>query len=84
MVQIQLPQPKWFRGVAVITSACHAEDREFDSRRDRHYFFGSIAQSVEHRTENPGVGGSIPPGATIGKFSWLASFYSIIDINEKK
>ena len=26
----------WSRGVAVITSACHAEDREFDSRRDRH------------------------------------------------
>ena len=26
----------WFRGVAVITSACHAEDREFDSRRNRH------------------------------------------------
>ena len=27
---------KWSRGVAVITSACHAEDREFNSRRDRH------------------------------------------------
>ena len=27
---------KWSRGVAVITSACHAEDREFDSRRNRH------------------------------------------------
>ena len=54
---------KWSRGVAVITSACHAEDREFDSRRDRHY--GSVAQLVEHRTENPGVGGSIPLGATI-------------------
>ena len=23
--------------------------------------FGQIAQLVEHRTENPGVGGSIPP-----------------------
>ena len=31
-----VPATKWFRGVAVITSACHAEDREFDSRRDRH------------------------------------------------
>ena len=30
------PATKWSRGVAVITSACHAEDREFDSRRDRH------------------------------------------------
>ena len=29
---------KWSRGVAVITSACHAEDREFDSRRDRHLY----------------------------------------------
>ena len=28
-------------------------------------YFGSIAQSVEQRTENPCVGGSIPPGATI-------------------
>ena len=58
------PATKWFRGVAVITSACHAEDREFDSRRNRH-FFGSIAQSVEQRTENPCVAGSIPAGATI-------------------
>ncbi len=32
---------KWSRGVAVITSACHAEDREFDSRRDRHLWFHS-------------------------------------------
>ena len=56
---------KWFRGVAVITSACHAEDREFDSRRDRHFLFGFIAQSVEQRTENPCVAGSIPAEATI-------------------
>lgn len=57
---------KWFRGVGVNTSACHAEDREFKSRRNRHFFyFGSVAQSVEHRTENPGVGSSILPGATI-------------------
>ncbi len=31
----------WSRGVAVITSACHAEDREFDSRRDRHFILAS-------------------------------------------
>ena len=55
---------KWSRGVAVITSACHAEDREFDSRRNRH-LFGFIAQSVEQRTENPCVIGSIPIEATI-------------------
>ena len=29
------PAP-WFRGVVVITSACHAEDREFNPRRNRH------------------------------------------------
>ena len=29
------------------------------------YFFGFIAQSVEQRTENPRVAGSIPAGATI-------------------
>ena len=47
----------------VNTSACHAEDRGFESRRDRHY--GFIAQSVEQGTENPCVAGSIPAGATI-------------------
>ena len=47
-----------------MTSACHAEDHGFKSRTDRH-FFGSIAQSVEQRTENPCVTGSIPVGATI-------------------
>ena len=58
----------WSRGVAVITSACHAEDREFDSRRDRHFFyFGSVAQSVEQGTENPCVGGSIPPRGTTNR-----------------
>ena len=46
----------------VNTSACHAEDRGFESRRNRHY--GFIAQSVEQRTENPCVAGSIPAGAT--------------------
>ena len=54
----------WFRSVVVITSACHAEDRRSESGRNRH-FFGFVAQSVEQRTENPCVGGSIPPEATI-------------------
>ena len=53
-------------GVVVNMSPCHGEDREFDPRQDRH-FFGSIAQLVEQRTENPCVGGSIPPCATICK-----------------
>ena len=29
----------WFRSVVVITSACHAEDREFEPRRNRHLFW---------------------------------------------
>ena len=61
-----VPATKWSRGVAVNMPACHAGDRRFDSRRDRHFFkiayilCGSVAQSVEQRTENPCVGGSIP------------------------
>ena len=47
----------------VITLACHARDRGFKSRRNRHC--GFIAQLVEHKTENLGVVGSIPTEATI-------------------
>ena len=35
---------------------------EFDSLGEYH---GAVAQLAEHRTENPGVGGSIPPRPTI-------------------
>ena len=42
-----IPATKWFRGVAVITSACHAEDREFDSRRNRHLWFHSSVGRAE-------------------------------------
>ncbi len=48
--------------------ACHAGDRGFESRQLRHYLKtldGLVAQSVEQRTENPCVGGSIPSQATI-------------------
>ena len=47
----------------VRTPACHAGGREFEPHPGRH--FASVAQSVEQRTENPRVDGSIPSGGTI-------------------
>ena len=40
-------------------------DRGFESHPLRH--LAQIAQSVEQRTENPRVGGSIPPLGTVSK-----------------
>ena len=58
--------------------ACHAGDRGFKSRPDRH-ISGSVAQSVEQWPEEPRVGGSIPPGATtifsINKLSDYSGFF---------
>ena len=47
----------------VRTLACHARGRGFEPHPGRQY--ASVAQSVEQGTENPCVGGSIPPGSTI-------------------
>ena len=50
-----------------MTSACHAPvtQKITSSNLVRTAIYGSIAQSVEQRTENPCVAGSIPAGATI-------------------
>ena len=42
--------------------ACHAGGRGFEPLSGRQ--LASVAQSVEQGTENPRVGGSIPPGGT--------------------
>ena len=47
----------------VRTPACHAGGRRFEPVLGRQ--FASVAQSVEQRTENPRVVGSIPTGGTI-------------------
>ena len=64
--------------------ACHAGGRGFEPHPDRHYSlsklscFASVAQSVEQGTENPRVGGSIPPGGTIFSMSAVALIEKII------
>ena len=53
----------WTSGVAVNMSPCHGEDRGFDSRQIRQRFIyvsGSVAQLVEHQTENLSVAGALP------------------------
>ena len=53
----------------VRTLACHARGRGFEPHPGRQAFLKSldafVAQSVEQGTENPCVGGSIPPEGTI-------------------
>ena len=51
----------------VRTPACHARGRGFEPHPGRHFFKTTdafVAQSVEQGTENPCVGGSIPPEGT--------------------
>ena len=55
----------------VRTLACHARGRGFESLPDRH-FFALVAQMVEQGTENPRVGGSIPPQGTNAGLAQLA------------
>ena len=52
----------------VRTLACHARGRGFESHPGRQYF-ASVAQLVEHVTENHSVVGSIPTRGTICGFS---------------
>ena len=47
----------------VRTLACHARGRGFESHPGRQYY-ASVAQLVEHVTENHSVVGSIPTGGT--------------------
>ncbi len=54
----------WRISSAGRASALQAEGRRFDPVI-LHSCIGSVAQSVEQRTENPCVGGSIPSRATL-------------------
>ncbi len=66
---------------SVSTPACHAGGRRFESVPGRHFnnascvrgrfssSYASVAQSVEQRTENPRVVGSIPTGGTMVLFT---------------
>ena len=40
---------RWFRGVVVITSALHAEGREFDPRRNLFFFIEDIDLFISHK-----------------------------------
>ena len=48
----------------VRTLACHARGRGFEPHSGRQIICAFVAQLVEQGTENPRVGGSIPPGGT--------------------
>ena len=54
-------------GIAQLVRApdCGSGGREFESHYPPHIKYDSLAQSVEQGTENPRVGGSIPPLGTM-------------------
>ena len=55
--------------------ACHAGGRGFEPLPGRHFaFYAQIAQSVEQRTENPRVAGSIPALGTKARFAGLTQW----------
>ncbi len=54
--------------------ACHAGGRGFEPHPSRQH--ASVAQSVEQGTENPRVGGSIPPGGTTDLILYLREWLS--------
>ncbi len=77
------PATMWSCGVVVNMPACHAGDRGFESRQDRHLIKlnqGLVAQLVEQRIEDPCVGGSNPPWATtpINKDVYVLYFFYLI------
>jgi hypothetical protein len=59
------------------TPVCHTGGRGFESRQLRH--FGSVAQSVEQRTENPRVGGSIPSRTTMHLHETAAGVAQLVE-----
>ena len=65
----------------VRTLACHARGQGFESPSGRHFlkkkktFFASVAQLVEHVTENHSVVGSIPTGGTIEGVGWISGHF---------
>ncbi len=60
----------------VRTPPCHGGGREFESLPGR-FLIASVAQSVEQRTENPRVVGSIPTGSTI-KGAWHNGLFFLV------
>ena len=69
-------------------SPCHGEDRGFDSRQIRQRFIiitdGSVAQLVEHQTENLSVAGALPAWATTEyKIDINRCLFSLVNCNKK-